>query len=181
MARYRARQIIAEQYRWAGRKLASVRVRQWHADTEAYFQAHRAELIAQAQIDVAKIKNSCTTQGRLKSLNNFGTKVRCEMIIGYARCSTEQQDYQSQLDALHAAGCERVYSEKESGAKSDRRQLANALNALGPGGVLVVTKLDRLARSLKDLLLTLDAITAAGAGFKCLDVRRTLPHRTYNG
>ena len=46
MARYRARQIIAEQYRWAGRKLASVGVRQWHADTEAYFQAHRAELIA---------------------------------------------------------------------------------------------------------------------------------------
>jgi DNA invertase Pin-like site-specific DNA recombinase len=92
------------------------------------------------------------------------------MIIGYARCSTEQQDYQSQLDALHAAGCERVYSEKESGAKSDRRQLANALNALGPGGVLIVTKLDRLARSLKDLLLTLDAIKGAGAGFRCLDV-----------
>jgi hypothetical protein len=55
LARYRARKIMEQRYRCAGRKLASVGVRQWHADAEAYFQAHRAELIAQAQIDVTKI------------------------------------------------------------------------------------------------------------------------------
>lgn len=96
--------------------------------------------------------------------------MEAQMIIGYARVSTDAQDTQAQLDLLHAAGCERVYAEKISGARSDRRQLANALNALGPGGTLIVTKLDRLARSLKDLLLTLDAVTLAGAGFRCLDV-----------
>jgi DNA invertase Pin-like site-specific DNA recombinase len=89
-------------------------------------------------------------------------------IIGYARVSTDGQSLQSQTEALHSAGCGRVYSEKLSGAYADRPQLAKALAALGAGDCLVVCKLDRLARSTRDLLNTLDVIGKAGATFKSL-------------
>ena len=89
-------------------------------------------------------------------------------IIGYARVSTDGQSLQSQTEALHLAGAGRVYSEKISGAYSDRPQLAKAIQALGNGDTLVVCKLDRLARSTRDLLNTLDAIGKAGATFKSL-------------
>src|SRR6516164_323166 len=90
-------------------------------------------------------------------------------MIGYARCSTDAQDYQGQVEALKGAGCERIFAEKISGAVTDRRELARAVAELGPGDCLIVTKLDRLARSLKDLLITLDTVTGQGAGFKVLD------------
>jgi DNA invertase Pin-like site-specific DNA recombinase len=80
------------------------------------------------------------------------------MIIGYARVSTDGQTLAAQQSALRDAGCERVFSEKESGAKTDRQQLARAISALTEGDTLIVTKLDRLARSTRDLLNTLDAI-----------------------
>ena len=83
--------------------------------------------------------------------------------IGYARVSTDGQSLQSQTEALHSAGCGRVYSEKISGAYSDRPQLAKSIAALAEGDCLVVCKLDRLARSTRDLLNTLDAIGKAGA------------------
>ena len=89
-------------------------------------------------------------------------------IIGYARVSTDGQSLQLQTEALHQAGASRVYSEKQSGAYSDRPQLAKAIQALGIGDTLVVCKLDRLARSTRDLLNTLDAIGKAGATFKSL-------------
>jgi DNA invertase Pin-like site-specific DNA recombinase len=82
--------------------------------------------------------------------------------------STDGQSLQSQTEALHSAGCGRVYSEKLSGAYADRPQLAKALAALGAGDCLVVCKLDRLARSTRDLLNTLDVIGKAGATFKSL-------------
>jgi len=88
--------------------------------------------------------------------------------IGYARVSTDGQSLQSQTEALHLAGCGRIYSEKMSGAYTDRPQLAKAIQALGNGDTLVVVKLDRLARSTRDLLNTLDAIAKAGASFKSL-------------
>jgi DNA invertase Pin-like site-specific DNA recombinase len=91
------------------------------------------------------------------------------MNVGYARCSSESQDYAGQVDQLKGAGCERVFAEKESGAKTDRRELAKAIDTLQPGDILIVTKLDRLARSLKDLLVTLDTVTGQGAGFRILD------------
>jgi len=90
------------------------------------------------------------------------------MIVGYARVSTDGQTLDAQHSALRQAGCERVFSEKASGAKTDRAQLAKALAALGPGDTLVVCKLDRLARSTRDLLNTLDAIGKTGAAFKSL-------------
>jgi DNA invertase Pin-like site-specific DNA recombinase len=90
--------------------------------------------------------------------------------IGYARVSTSRQDYTLQQQALKAAGCERVYAEKISGARSDRPQLARMLKAIGVGDTVVVTRLDRLARSTLDLLHTVEAITKAGAGFRSLAV-----------
>ena|SRR5215469_12976786 len=89
-------------------------------------------------------------------------------IIGYARVSTDGQSLQSQTEALHQAGCGRVYSEKQSGAYADRPQLAKAIQALGNSDTLIVCKLDRLARSTRDLLNTLDAIGKAGASFRSL-------------
>jgi DNA invertase Pin-like site-specific DNA recombinase len=89
-------------------------------------------------------------------------------IIGYARVSTDGQSIQAQTETLHSAGCARIFAEKISGAYADRPQLAKALAALGEGDTLVVTKLDRLARSVRDLLNTLDAIGKAGASFRSL-------------
>jgi DNA invertase Pin-like site-specific DNA recombinase len=90
------------------------------------------------------------------------------MIVGYARVSTDGQSLEHQQSALAAAGCERIFSEKVSGAKTDRQQLAKTIAALTPGDTLVVCKLDRLARSTRDLPNTLTAISDAGAAFKSL-------------
>lgn len=89
--------------------------------------------------------------------------------IGYARVSSSTQDHQGQIEALRQAGAARVFAEKESGARTDRPQLAKALGSLGPGDVLLVTKLDRLARSTRDLLNTLAGVAERGAGFRVLD------------
>src|SRR5262249_2266940 len=99
--------------------------------------------------------------------------------IGYARVSTDGQSLQSQTEALHGAGCARILAEKISGAYTDRPQLAKALAALTEGDTLVVCKLDRLARSTRDLLNTLDAIGKAGATFRSLGDQwadATTPH-----
>lgn len=91
------------------------------------------------------------------------------MEIGYARVSRgDSQDLDPQLRALTDAGCGTIYREEASGGQVDRRELARAIGALNPGDVLVVWKLDRLSRSLRDLLFTLETITAAGAGFRSL-------------
>jgi Resolvase, N terminal domain len=91
-----------------------------------------------------------------------------KVIIGYARVSTDGRTLDAQQSALSAAGAEWVFAEKVSGAITDRRQLAKALAALAPGDTLIVTKLDRLARSTRDLLNTLDAIGSDGASFRSL-------------
>lgn len=90
------------------------------------------------------------------------------MIVGYARVSTDGQSVEAQVAALKAAGAERVLSEKISGAQTDRKALAAALRNLEPSDVLIVTRLDRLARSTRDLLNVLAAISDAGASFKSL-------------
>jgi DNA invertase Pin-like site-specific DNA recombinase len=90
------------------------------------------------------------------------------MIVGYARVSTDGQTLDAQQSALAAAGAERVFAEKISGVVTDRRALGRAIAALGPGDVLLVTRLDRLARSTRDLLNVLDAVSRAGAGFRSL-------------
>jgi DNA invertase Pin-like site-specific DNA recombinase len=87
---------------------------------------------------------------------------------GYARVSTEGQSLEAQLAQLRAAGCSKIFREKISGVRSDRRELERAMKALGSGDVLVVTRLDRLARSTRDLLNVLAGITEKKAGFKSL-------------
>jgi DNA invertase Pin-like site-specific DNA recombinase len=89
-------------------------------------------------------------------------------VYGYARVSTREQDLTIQREALRAAGCTKVYAEKMSGIRSDRPQLARLLNAIEPGDTVIVTALDRLARSTLDLLNTIDVITKAGAQFRSL-------------
>lgn len=84
------------------------------------------------------------------------------MRIGYARVSTVDQSLDMQLDALNSAGCERVYTEKASGAKDDRKELQRALDSLREGDVFVVYKLDRLARSTKKLIEVYEQLERLG-------------------
>jgi DNA invertase Pin-like site-specific DNA recombinase len=90
------------------------------------------------------------------------------MICGYARVSTDGQSEAAQVRQLRAAGCKRVFREVASGARADRAQLRRLLAGIGPRDVVMVTRLDRLARSTRDLLNTLAAITAKDAGFRSL-------------
>jgi DNA invertase Pin-like site-specific DNA recombinase len=90
------------------------------------------------------------------------------MIYGYARVSTDGQSVTAQVEALTAAGASRVFRETASGAKTDRRQLRRVIDQLATGDLLLVTRLDRLARSTRDLLNTLAEIAGKGAGFRSL-------------
>jgi DNA invertase Pin-like site-specific DNA recombinase len=98
---------------------------------------------------------------------------------GYARVSTNGQGLGSQEAELMAAGCAKVFKEKVSGAKTDRAELAKALRRLEPGDVLVVTRLDRLARSTRDLLNVLATVGEREAAFRSLKdawADTTTPH-----
>ncbi|WP_299616392.1 recombinase family protein [uncultured Tateyamaria sp.] len=99
------------------------------------------------------------------------------MIIGYARVSTDDQSLESQTDALSVAGAEKVFADKISGSKRARPELDKMLEQLRDGDVVIVTKYDRLARSLKDLLEIVEAIRECGAGFRSLaeDIDTTTP------
>jgi DNA invertase Pin-like site-specific DNA recombinase len=90
------------------------------------------------------------------------------MIYGYVRVSTYGQKVAAQVAALKAAGAGKVFREVASGAKTDRAQLRKAIATRGAGDVVMVTQLDRLARSTRDLLNTLAAITGRKAGFRSL-------------
>ncbi|AXH00549.1 recombinase family protein (plasmid) [Deinococcus wulumuqiensis] len=90
------------------------------------------------------------------------------MLIGYARVSKGDQDTTLQLKALEGAGVQKTYTENASGGRWDRPELHKALEQLREGDVLVVWKLDRLSRSLKDLLTLLEQIEGQGAGFRSL-------------
>lgn len=90
------------------------------------------------------------------------------MKIGYARVSTSEQREYLQHDALTEAGCERIFDEKASGAQRDRPELMKAIEYLRPGDALVVWKLDRLARSLRQLIETVEDLQERGIGFVSL-------------
>jgi len=90
------------------------------------------------------------------------------MLIGYARVSTNDQETAMQVAALKAAGCERIYREKASGGRWDRPELHRLLDQLRKGDVLVVWKLDRLSRSLRDVLTIMERLGDSGAGFRSL-------------
>jgi DNA invertase Pin-like site-specific DNA recombinase len=88
--------------------------------------------------------------------------------FGYARVSTDGQSLTAQVSELKAINCERIFQEKISGTRSDRKQLTRLIAGLDEGDILVVTRLDRLARSTRDLLNILGAVAEKGAGFKSL-------------
>jgi DNA invertase Pin-like site-specific DNA recombinase len=91
-----------------------------------------------------------------------------DMFVGYARVSTQEQDPALQLDALNELGCERIFTEKASGAQRERPQLQAALDYMRKGDTLVVWKLDRLARSLKQLIETVEDLHEREMGFLSL-------------
>ena len=90
-------------------------------------------------------------------------------VYGYARVSTDGQSVELQTDKLKEAGAEKVFAEKVSGAKTDRQELRKVIKALKQDDILIVTKLDRLARSLRDILNVLDTISKNGAKFKSIN------------
>lgn len=90
------------------------------------------------------------------------------MLIGYARVSTQEQETHLQIDALTAAGCQQIYQEKRSGGNLRRPELELLLQSIQPDDTVIVYKLDRIARSLKDLLTIIERIETAGAEFRSL-------------
>ena len=90
------------------------------------------------------------------------------MLIGYARVSTRDQNPDLQLDALRAAGCEKIFTEQRSGAQLDRPEFARALEYMRAGDVLVTWRLDRLARSVRQLIDTVERLNQAEMGFRSL-------------
>ena len=90
------------------------------------------------------------------------------MLIGYARVSTVDQDPSLQLDALRAAGCDELFEERASGVRADRPVLAEAMKYAREGDTLVVWRLDRFGRSLKDLIQKVEALRERGIGFRSL-------------
>lgn len=90
------------------------------------------------------------------------------MIIGYARVSTSGQNLAGQCDTLRQAGCERIYSEKISGAKAQRPELERMLDALRGGDTVLITELTRLGRSVKELFAIIERVHEAGASIKSL-------------
>ena len=90
------------------------------------------------------------------------------MLIGYARVSTQDQDNAAQIAAHKSAGCELIFQEKATGGRWERPELHRLLGQLRKGDVLVVWKLDRLSRSLKDVLTLMEKVQQAGAGFQSL-------------
>lgn len=100
------------------------------------------------------------------------------MNIGYARVSTQDQDLSLQLDALNDAGCNKIYKEKITGSKKERPQLQKMLGQLRKGDVVVIWKLDRLARSLKDLVGLVNEIQERGGALHSLNdqIDTTTPH-----
>lgn len=91
------------------------------------------------------------------------------MLIGYARVSTTDQDLSLQLNALTQAGCDKTFSEKLSGSTTDRHQLQLAIDFAREGDVVVVTRLDRFARSSVDLHTLIQKLHRKGVGFRCTE------------
>ena len=100
-------------------------------------------------------------------------------LIGYARVSTTDQNPELQIDALKAAGCQRVFTDKASGSLSSRPQLDRMLDHLREGDVVVVWRLDRLGRSLKNLIALVEDLADRGVGFRSLS--ESIDTTTANG
>ena len=102
---------------------------------------------------------------RDETIRSPAPAAKTQVRVGYARVSTQDQNPRLQLDALEKAGCGRIFTEKASGAQRDLPELQAALDDMRPGDTLVVWKLDRLARSLKQLIETVEGLEQRGIGF----------------
>jgi DNA invertase Pin-like site-specific DNA recombinase len=129
---------------------------------------HCANILCLIAAHVPPPQGAHDRQSKIGHQRNSPSRKAMPMIIGYARVSTDGQTLDAQQAALKAAGAERTFAEKVSGAQTDRKALAKAIDTLGAGDVLLVTRLDRLARSTRDLLNVLATVTDKGAGFKSL-------------
>jgi DNA invertase Pin-like site-specific DNA recombinase len=103
-----------------------------------------------------------------QNVSAMGFCKEAAVLLGYARVSTEDQDTTAQVNALTAAGAERIFTERASGGRWDRPELHRVLDQARPGDVVLGWKLDRLSRSLKDLLHIIERLDAAGAGFRSM-------------
>jgi DNA invertase Pin-like site-specific DNA recombinase len=113
--------------------------------------------------------SSLVCRCRKSRLHNSRVPIQlCDMLIGYARVSTDDQDLRLQRAALKEVGCKRTFEEKISGAKRDRHQLIRMIEQLRDEDTVVVTRLDRLARSTRDLLDIAEKLKEAGAGLRSL-------------
>ncbi len=101
------------------------------------------------------------------------------MIVGYARVSTTNQNLDVQLDELNSHGCERIFTDKATGTNTSRKGLTEIMEFVRDGDTLVVTRLDRFARSLTDLYALLERLTARGVAFHCL--RQSIDTSTSTG
>jgi hypothetical protein len=162
LARMAARRAVQEQLRADGVRVSLVK--------PAEISAKGRGLSRRSSRIVSRSARACAAPGQWAFLLNETQERKSEQMttIGYARVSTDGQTLAAQTEALHGAGCARIFAEKISGAYSDRPQLAKAIAVSAGGDCLVVCKLDRLARSTRDLLNTLDAIGKAGASFRSL-------------
>jgi DNA invertase Pin-like site-specific DNA recombinase len=145
---------------WAMKDINSLAERRWF------------EFLDQATANMARWsshKSQVPHKNEGPEISGFAcAEYRCRMIIGYCRVSTDGQSFEGQQSALKSAGADRIFAEKVSGAKTDRKALAKALASLASGDVLLVTRLDRLARSTRDLLNVLANVAEKGAGFRSL-------------
>ena len=90
------------------------------------------------------------------------------MLVGYARTSTDDQNLDLQRDALKIAGCERLFEDQASGAKTERHGLGSMISMLRKGDTVIIWRLDRLGRSLKDLIQLVDTFESLGVGLQRL-------------
>jgi DNA invertase Pin-like site-specific DNA recombinase len=90
------------------------------------------------------------------------------MLLGYARVSTSEQDIAAQVSALESAGCEKIFHEKASGGRWDRPELQRLLDQLRKGDIVVCCRLDRISRSVRDILMIMERIKESEAGFRSL-------------
>ena len=122
------------------------------------------ETIEQGALSQNYVPLGCPDFTGISRLSRHNVRMR----IGYARVSTNDQSTDLQTDALSNAGCEKIFTEVASGAKADRPELAKVIDYLRKGDTLVVWKLDRLARSMSQLITTMNELEARGIGFHSL-------------
>jgi DNA invertase Pin-like site-specific DNA recombinase len=205
MALLDARKEIKHRIKAEGRRVTDVPAKEINRLASALVEERRAEFVARAKASgvvreelrrlhvkealallrrlARKSKHLCdrenpAAQG-LQLHQYHAQNGAAKWIVGYARVSTDGQTLDARQAALTEAGAERAFAEKQSGAKTDRAALARCLASLQAGDTLLVTKLDRLARSTRDLLNTLASISERGASFKSLGdswTDTTTPH-----